>query len=558
MKILKRIVVFAVLVCFCSAPTAAQESSAQDVGNPDFKIETKGLPYRANFRHAHFAGVHPDGRLLVLCSPDKGAVAVNQPFWVSQSGDSVKMEESPERELPAPQYLREIARYDRNTLYYTTENKSEVRFFRTKLEKDGIPGREYEVSMENCGKKITISNPFIFHPLTSNYPVLLFCDQAEGRKDQDIFYSELIDGVWTCPRPLAAEGINRKQYNETHPYVDKEGTLFFGSNRPHPDAPSDHKHNDKKYDLYYATSSYQPFWEGASVNPLPAPFNTPGDERAIAPLAPGLRSGLLISDGEKGQLQLCTFKSTATDTLPPPERHYALIVGVGEYKDLDKLPGPGTQCRQLAQRLTETYGFNTSTLENPTSAQFLDKLAQYHNLDENEYLLVAFMGHGLRYDPPGDDAELRSILAGTDCKCVKWAADGITCTEAENGITPEEFVTKLKLIGKPRHILTILDVCFGGMFKPTKTRGGEFDKKSRKVIASTIKEEVPDSGHFFVGLKNKLNSGPKQKEGKMTGRELFNAIFDHMAGAKAPNMPDYYSFPSFDEGGEFTFPQKRN
>jgi len=556
MKILNHLVAFVALICFCSRPATAQESTNQDVENPDFKIEKKKLP-RSNFRHVHFAGLHPDGRLLMLCSPDKSEVEVYQPFWVSQAGDSLKMEEASDKELPSPKQLREIARYDRNTIYYTTKRKDNVNFYRAKMGKDGIPGPGQEVGMENCGKKITISNPFIFHPLTSNHPVLLFCDQVEGQKDQDIFYSELIDGVWSCPRPLLAEGVNTRLYDETHPFVDKDGILFFCSNRPHPDAPVDGKHAGKKFDLYCTTRSSQPFWGDAAANPLPLPFNTPSDEHAIVPLASSLRTGLLISDADKRGLQLYSFKSTATDTLPPPLRHYALVVGVKEYEHLTDLDSTLSECHQLARMLTEIYGFNTSTLENPTSAQLLERLTQYHNLDDNEHLLVVFMGHGLRYDPPDDDPIPRSILAGKDGKCVKWATDGITCTEAENCITPDDFVARLKLIGKPRHILVLLDVCFGGMFEPSKTRG-EFDQKSRKMIASTFKEEVRDGGDFFVGLKNKLKEGPRQKEGFMTGKELFDAIFEHMARVGAPNKPAYKSFPGFDEGGEFIFPQKRN
>lgn len=534
----------------CTDTLSGQKPS--DV-NPDFRIEAVKLPYRANYHHVNILGQHPDGSLLVQCSQEKDPEGVRfgrQLFWVKK--DAAPVEETGQTFGQTDvQYLRAIARYDEQTLFYTTEISGNHHLYRAVLDKRGRLISRQKVLIASWNKAVL--HPFFFHPRTSNYPVLLFSARPEGRHDLDIFYSELRDGAWTAPAPLPTPGINSPDTDESCPVVDSEGTLFFVSNRAENPGSRPSAANTN---LVFFHSASRPFWQGGTQGELPPPFNSTLEERTIAPAAPGLRAGYLVSGRQKGRLTLFRFESVATDPSPPPPRYYALIAAVDDYDHIGDLRCPIAECRELATVLRD-YEFDVDTLENPSAARFLDRLAQYHVLEENEYLLVAFLGHGYRALRPGQAPpyDTCSVLVGRDGQCLRRAVDGVTCEAFEHCIAPEDLDRTLKLISRPRHILVVLDVCFSGLFKPLPTRN-DFDKKSRQVIASSISNEVEDCGDFFPLLVEKIRSGSQVKGGFLTAEEIFNYIYPRIAQGKK-NLPTIFPMPGYERGGDFPFPVKR-
>lgn len=529
---------------------AAQQPSVYDEINPDYTLERVQLPGR----HAAIVGRHPDGRLLVQASAERnpnGPHDSRRFFWI-KPGEKPMEETGDVFGRVDVQYLREAARIDDGSLLYTKEIAGVPSLWRGQLDKSGKLGDKLDVKI--VGWQGKIQNPFLFYPTTSKYPVLLFSAAIESQGDQqDIFYSELKDGVWSAPQALAAAGINTPQYNETRPFVDRGGVLFFCSDRPI--APGEASAN-RQADFWFALPSYRPFWQGATVGPLPVPFNSRFEECGIAPLEPDLRSGYLVSEREAGKRALYYFESTAPNRVPPP-RYYALLIATDDYQYMRDLKKPISDCRELAQVLAEDYGFNVDTLLNPTSRQILERLARYQALDENEYLLVAFMGHGLQYMPP-NSADTSSVLCGANARCMAWKEGGSTvCSEIEDAVTPQEYLDRINLIAKPRHILTILSACFAGLFRPLPTRG-EFDERSRWVLASTGRNLVPDDGPFFPCFVQKLREHDLEKDGVLNGNALWNYCFTKLAGMDKnnPNKPTYYPLPGYEKGGDFPFPKK--
>ncbi len=551
MKILKHLFLLTVLYCCSDEYIAAQKVSAltlYDELNPDFKLEKIQLH---NKKNANIIGQAPDGRLLVRCTrdPDPETIWRKDPdyFWVSLSDDgSPRIEGMKETD----QYLFEIAKYNENTLVWTKEFKGTWEYRQKK------PGAKTSSIFQVDSLEHTLRHPFIFHPRTSNYPILLFSAVPPKRKDYDIFYSEFKgNGVWSRPQPLAAKGINTPRNDETRPFVAEDGTLFFSSDRIEGTGKKD---KDGKCDLWAAVPTHKPLWEKASVNPLPPPFNTRGEERIIVPLGTGFRSGFLVSDSTDGPLKLYFFKSTLKDTTPPPPRYYALVVGAKDYANgWNVLKCPIDECRQLAQVLKNDYGFEVTTLENPDSTQFMEALGKYQGYGENEYLLVAFIGHGIRY--LSDDKQ--NYFSQFVCQNAPVptpedrASDNTTCKKPiPRSINPNAFAKALSLQSK--HILVIADACRSGYFIPSETQPN-YEQKSRWVISSTEESEVGDCADFFSGLMKSLNDPILGKS--LDSERLFIAIKKFMIDdLQASNEPTYKPFKGCNRNLHFPFPPRRN
>ncbi len=547
MKILKRLFFLMSTLLLWSEFANGQEDAPTlyDELNPDFKLEQIHL----SEKNVNIIGQAPDGRLLVRCTrdPDPKTIWRKDPdyFWVSLSDDG---DPRVENMMEADQYLFEIAKYNENTLVWTKEFKG-AREYRQKK-----PGAKTSSVFQVDSLEHTLLHPFIFHPRTSNYPILLFSAVPSRRKDYDIFYSEFKgNGVWSRPRPLVAKGINKPGSNETRPFVSEDGTLFFSSDRIE---GTGKKRKDGKCDLWAAVPTHKPLWENASVNPLPPPFNTWGEERIIAPLGPGFRTGFLVSDSADEPLKLYFFKSTLKDTMAPPPRYYALVIGAKDYKNgWDPLICPIDECRQLAQVLKSDYGFEVTTLENPDSTQFMEALGQYQGHAENEYLLVAFIGHGIRYLSDDKQNYFSQFVCIDAPKCQGRASDNTTCEKSTpHSINPDGFAKALSLQSK--HILVVADACRSGYFIPSETQPS-CEQKSRWVISSTEGDEVGDCADFFSGLMKTLTDPVLGKN--LDSERLFIAIKKFMIDdPQASNEPTYKSFKGCNKNLHFPFPPKRN
>ena len=550
MKISK-ILAFCLFSGLWSSPIQGQ--TFYDDVSLDIKFEKIKLP----LRHARIVGRHPDGSILVMCSNEKEPDGVRETrrfFWVKDGEDPV--EETGEKF--DVDYRPEMARFDDGVAYFTEKINSTL-LYRAKTDRTGALNNRQEVKLEGWTREIR--HPHICHPRVRNYPLLLFSTKDENRGDYDIYYSELIDGSWSYPTPLKAEGINTEQYNETYPFTDKDGVLYFSTDRP---VVAGAQPENKQSDIWFALPTYLPFWEGASVNPLPAPINSAGQEESLLPTSPNLGSGFLVSDREDGRRTLYHFVSREREEEPAPPRYYALLAGVDDYQYTYDLKSPIQSCRELKEVLSNQYNFSVDLLENPNSYDFLEKIKQKQGLEENEYLLIVFMGHGMKYIRPKASSlpDTVCMLLGRDGNCTKYAdTDNTICTEFENCITPEAFANALSLINKPRHILIVLNACRSGLFNPMPTQGNEYENKSRWVIASTKGNLVPDGGPFSPCLIEKLRTGATNIGSTLLFSELYSTLVACVRSIGHDkddlNKPVYFSLPDYENGGEFPFPSKR-
>lgn len=150
--------------------------------------------------------------------------------------------------------------------------------------------------------------------LSPNGKVLYFVSNSPGGQGGlDIWFSKKVSGNWDIPKPL--NSINT-QYDETFPYVGKDGNFYFSSNRP----------NGKGgFDIYIAENDENETWKSArNINnariskskvrlAFPATINTINDE--VSPFLSDDGTSLYFSRKDnqgKYDIYACGFKKEAT------------------------------------------------------------------------------------------------------------------------------------------------------------------------------------------------------------------------------------------------------
>jgi tetratricopeptide (TPR) repeat protein len=171
--------------------------------------------------------------------------------------------------------------------------------------------------------------------------------------------------------------------------------------------------------------------------------------------------------------------------IPLEGKNYLLVIGINNYENYPQLRNAVSDAKNFERVLTQRYGFlpnNTVALydEQATDIAIKRALGKFRQLSAEDKLIIYYSGHGFFEKPVG------SIVP------VNAPAD----TDA--GFIPNStFIDYFKMI-PAKHILLILDSCFGGSFATTKDV--EIDKvverveqkASRKFMSSGSIEEVSD------------------------------------------------------------------
>lgn len=232
-------------------------------------------------------------------------------------------------------------------------------------------------------------------------------------------------------------------------------------------------------------------------------------------------------------------------------QHYALIIGISNYKHYDSLEFPVKDARKIERILKTTYTFpskNITFLEDATRNNILDTLDGFELLLEPEdSLLIFYAGHG-HWDEKRNrgfwlpkDARIRAKSAWISNSTLQDYLMAYTC----------------------QHVLVISDACFSGALLMTRRAMVDASKefqvlysaKSRKAITSGVKEEVPDRSVFFKELSNFLK---KNQQPYLSASELFAGIRNKIiATSTLSQKPQFGAIADTgDEGGDFIFIKK--
>lgn len=515
------------LLCSAYLPIFSQESIC-DEPNPFYRTEK--ITIEKGKKHTEILGCLPDGTILVKSYTGKTA----KYFWIDGNRAT--------KEVFFPKPLTGMATLDGRTIYCTIENMSGL--FKIELDASLNPDKsELFPGPENWDGEIL--NPFLFHLHNSRYPALLFASRPQGQKDYDLFVSEISSRTgWSTPQPL--EKINTS-YNELHPSVSIDGMLFFMSDRPGSDC-----YVPGKLDPWHGLPDTRHYWQDPIVNQLPNPFASRADEHTLIVKGPDISSGYFVSKRGGKAFELYAFESTDNVVQIKP-RYRALIIGVNEYNYLTRLKEPVPNSIELAKILAEKYCMDVERLENPTKAEILEKLSQYHQLQENDYLFISFFGHGLPI--PDLENAVSCRLAGID-----------TRDTTTNCISPDEFHKAIFAIDKPKHIVIVLDACFAGLFTPKvpmNLPGNIAKQKSRELLTSANAYFTYDESKFFIHFTNCLLEGHDHPLIQLTINDCYRSIdlkmreIDHESEPKKEEKGDNLPrlIPLFGaNGGSFPFP----
>jgi hypothetical protein len=244
---------------------------------------------------------------------------------------------------------------------------------------------------------------------------------------------------------------------------------------------------------------------------------------------------------------------------PGKMRYFALIIGINNYRNLDRLKTAVNDARTVAQVLKDDYGFETALLlnEQATRDGIMKELNMLRKkLTSRDKLLIYYAGHG-DYNKETDTAYWMPVNAERD--------------DNTNWIESKSISDQLKLISA-RHILVVSDSCYSGTLTRsavTNLSGNDTrdiylrkleEKTSRILISSGGNEPVSDSGGkthsifadvFIKALK-------KAEKDIFTAEELHTLYIKESVAGRTAQTPEYKVIRnSGHDGGDFIFVKRK-
>ncbi len=157
----------------------------------------------------------------------------------------------------------------------------------------------------------------------------------------------------------------------------------------------------------------------------------------------------------RGSEMLEEENKSKPDKVPPKIKNFALLIGTDKYKASCWRPlrNPVYDVMKIDTLLRNAYGFETEVLLDTSRKAILAALKRYAKMDFDSMsqLLVFIAGHGMY------DENNFGLIACSDSEDPKDDADFDTY------ISHSRLRDNLNAI-KCRHIMVVLDVCFGGTF----------------------------------------------------------------------------------------------
>lgn len=240
-----------------------------------------------------------------------------------------------------------------------------------------------------------------------------------------------------------------------------------------------------------------------------------------------------------------------------------IAIGINNYRDgmyWPNLKFPVSDCEKLLEVLQGRYstgGYRVQKIYDEkaiadsvyTELHILTENRELETIEEEDTVIIVFAGHGF----------VSSV--GTGC-WVCWDAG-----DPKNPTTPKKHMIKPGEVAeilenvKARHVLLIIDACYGDKFSdmviPLPTafapQGKEIDNPTRWIITSGRKGLVPDNSLFMKSFINVLekNEKPSVNLRKLVvevEEELQNLGVDTIFSPHAENL-----VPPIFKGGDFYF-----
>lgn len=238
------------------------------------------------------------------------------------------------------------------------------------------------------------------------------------------------------------------------------------------------------------------------------------------------------------------------------DEHFALIIGINEYDNLNNLEYAVNDAKSIYKILTEKFKYKKENVK-----LILDKEANKSNIMQSYYeisksacnddsVLIFYAGHGTTYQ------------AGLRDKGYLVPCDG-TEENLNTMISWDSLIDDSELF-RAKHIFYIMDACYSGLALQRSTSGSKrflkdmMRRYSRQVLTSGKSDQkVKDSGGknnnsiFTSYLLDALNGEAKTEYGVLSASSVMNYVYN-----KVSNDIKSYQTPgcgSFYGEGDFIF-----
>ncbi len=229
---------------------------------------------------------------------------------------------------------------------------------------------------------------------------------------------------------------------------------------------------------------------------------------------------------------------------------YALVIGIDDYRELEPLDAAVRDARDIAQVLSEEYGYQATLLEDPTRYQILFHLdALRKSLGESDNLLLYFAGHG-QIDSAGEGYWQPADAVPGDPG--SWVAN--------------RQVAEILGAMEARHVMVVADSCYSGALSDASfavSPDGERDRerwedemlkrRSRTALTSGGDEPVADGSGPHSAFAAAFLRELEQNEVVLEAAELFQRV-RRAVELESAQRPRYAPIVSAGhEDGEFLF-----
>lgn len=213
-----------------------------------------------------------------------------------------------------------------------------------------------------------------------------------------------------------------------------------------------------------------------------------------------------------------------------PYKNRALIVGTDTYNDksLGNLNNPVFDAKSVKLTLEEKYGFVSTSVINGTGAEILRALrnlkdeVEQENSSCNTNLFVFIAGHGKH------SASMGGYLVPSD-------ASAGSSERSDGNIYFSDLDTMIDNI-PAKHILVVLDVCYGGTFNEVykRKRGTANEMYASKTEAQIITRRNAFASRKYLtsGGKEQVNDGVPDRHSPFVDR-LIKLLDEHYSSGRA-------------------------
>jgi hypothetical protein len=228
--------------------------------------------------------------------------------------------------------------------------------------------------------------------------------------------------------------------------------------------------------------------------------------------------------------------------------YHALIIGINNYRSIDKLKSAVNDATVIASMLREKYGYKVEMLIDCTRNEIIEALVDFRKkLTNKDNLLIYYSGHGI-LDKDADEGY--------------WMPVDATINSESNWISNTSLTSSIRAM-QAKHVLIVSDSCYSGkIMRSVNVSIGVGDtlkrlseKRARIVMTSGGLEPVLDSGGadnhsvFSSAFIRALN----ENNGIESGTEIFAKVRNSVI-RNSDQTPEYADIhKAGHDGGDFIF-----